>query len=368
MNSIRSSAFLALVIGGAASAAPPATIHIANNGVDSATCGGSAAPCRSIYAGLQRARAGDTVLVRPGLYGDLNGDGLLGGAGEEPNLGRTAVYVDKAVRLLSTNGAVVTVINAGGGVFNTVEINSNGVTFGAVDQGFTVAGAQFQGIYTFGITNARISGNIAAGLPSSGILVESSGVVEVSDNVVHDNGGSGITALASSESARVLIRRNKVYANSSGINAGSFGSHEISHNEISNNLNAGLSLDFTPSMVFRNLITGNGIGITSNSWSPDRLPTAGPTLVRNTLIGNQTTGVQIAAGPVPFTLRENNVYGNGTGPYEYFANCGVANFSGAPLNLANTYWGAGTGPGANPADSTCGNDPVITTPFATRPN
>src|SRR5262245_23176556 len=56
---------------GAAFATPPGTIHVATNGVDSAACGSFQAPCRTITRGLDRAQAGDTVLVRAGRYGDV---------------------------------------------------------------------------------------------------------------------------------------------------------------------------------------------------------------------------------------------------------------------------------------------------------
>ena len=62
------------------------------------------------------------------------------------------------------------------------------------------------------------------------------------------------------------------------------------------------------------------------------------------------------------------IAGNGVSDDEFGKNCGLANFTGAPLNAINSYWGAATGPGAEPADVTCGNDPVISAPFARSPN
>ena len=61
-----------------------ATLHVANNGIDSDTCGAGSAPCRSISRAIVNAAAGDTIVVGPGRYGDLNGDGSFGGPGEEP--------------------------------------------------------------------------------------------------------------------------------------------------------------------------------------------------------------------------------------------------------------------------------------------
>jgi len=63
--------------------ADSATLNVANNGVDSDICGAASAPCRSISQAIANAADGDTVVVGPGRYGDLNGDGRLGGPGEE---------------------------------------------------------------------------------------------------------------------------------------------------------------------------------------------------------------------------------------------------------------------------------------------
>src|SRR5205085_10263251 len=54
--------------------ASAATVYVANDGVDAASCGGKATPCRSISRGIANANSGDTLLVGPGRYGDLDGD------------------------------------------------------------------------------------------------------------------------------------------------------------------------------------------------------------------------------------------------------------------------------------------------------
>src|SRR5262247_2574920 len=59
-------------------------LSVANNGIDSTTCGSSGAPCRSISQAIAHASEGDTVVVGPGRYGDLNGNRILGEVGEEP--------------------------------------------------------------------------------------------------------------------------------------------------------------------------------------------------------------------------------------------------------------------------------------------
>ncbi|MBC8028417.1 MAG: right-handed parallel beta-helix repeat-containing protein [Steroidobacteraceae bacterium] len=365
-TSIRASALgaLALTI---ATGAFAGTIHVAANGVDAAGCGSFAAPCRTIGRGLESARVNDTVLVRPGVYGDVDRNGTLGGVGEEIPTALGTLRIAKPVKLLSTSGAATTVIIGSADLSATFEIASNGVTIGGPGEGFTIVGGRDHGVVTDNVTGMRIAGNVVTGAPFAGLFVSSSGVVEISDNDVHGNLQAGIIAMSLLDSARVLVRRNKVHSNGSGIVSSTFGPHEISANEISNNAFDGISVAFAPSLVFRNVVVGNGRGISSGTWSPDRPPSAGPTIARNTIIGNREVGLLVSAGPVAVKLRENNVYGNGIDP-GYFANCGLANFTGMALIATNTYWGAATGPGADPADATCGNDPVSTIPFATRPN
>jgi hypothetical protein len=342
--------------------ASAATVHVANNGLDSSTCGSFTAPCRSIGRGLDNARADDTVLVQPGRYGDLDRDGVLGGVGEETPDGEAALRISKPVKVLSTNGAVSTVIDGGSATQAAVEIASSNVTFGGIETGFTLIGGRDYGLFTDGFTNVRISGNVVRGAPSSGMLVISAGAIEVSDNVASDNPINGISAVSRIENGHVLVRRNKVYSNGTGISVAFLGSHEVSFNEMSDN-GVGLSVDHRPTLVFRNLVTGNRIGIIAASFTPGNLPATGPLIVRNTLIANSEVGILLTAAPVRVTLRENNFYGNGL-QNTFFPNCGIANVSNAPVSAANSYWGAPTGPGADPADVACGSDPVVTTPFA----
>ena len=58
-------------------------VRTANNGMDTLGYGTETLPCRSINRALSIAAAGDTVLVGPGRYGDLNENGIFGETGEE---------------------------------------------------------------------------------------------------------------------------------------------------------------------------------------------------------------------------------------------------------------------------------------------
>src|SRR5262249_14049499 len=61
------------------------TVYVANHGIGGAACGAKTSPCRSIdHAVNTIASDGDTVIVGPGTYGDLDGSGTLGDSpGEE---------------------------------------------------------------------------------------------------------------------------------------------------------------------------------------------------------------------------------------------------------------------------------------------
>ena len=76
------------------------------------------------------------------------------------------------------------------------------------------------------------------------------------------------------------------------------------------------------------------------------------TFSKNTALGNDI-GVEVRALGGAVTLSKNNLFGNGDRGAG--ANCGlyIDNVSGsAPLtvNATGNFWGAATGPGANPAD------------------
>ena len=49
-------------------AASAAMLYVANNGVDSGSCGPKTKPCRSITQAIHNAAAGDHIIVGPGRY------------------------------------------------------------------------------------------------------------------------------------------------------------------------------------------------------------------------------------------------------------------------------------------------------------
>jgi parallel beta-helix repeat protein len=312
-------------------AAAPRRLHVENNGVDSTTCGDARSPCRSISQGIENASPGDTVLVGPGQYGDLDGDGLLASPGEEHGQIGTGcvciVFVTKQVTLLSTDGAAATHIDSSRIDTPTIPIHiqASNVEVGRPGQGFMVTGStRYTGIAIFGAntSNVHVAGNIAQGNADGFSVFGHDNLVE--HNLVVLGDGPGIEV-----NGRNQVVRNNVIENADGI-----------------------SVEGTGHQLIENIVTGPGWGF--SILSGDAF------LLRNEIIGNHAAGIFIYPGANPL-IRDNNIYGNG-GPF--YPNCGIYNNSGRTITASKNYWGASTGPGSDPADGVCntGGSQVITAP------
>lgn len=340
-----------------------AIVHVANNGLDGPGCGTAASPCRSISAGIAAAAEGDTVAVHPGLYGELDMDGALGSQGEETGDNAAVLAVNKRVTILSTDGAAVTSIRGMEGK-SIVHITASGAQFGAKGAGFTLNNTNSWGISVDSVARGKIAGNILRNVPS-GIVIFSSELWEVNDNVVAITAGQGIVAQsANSGTGAVWIHDNVVYGDDfqEGIQVGPRAAHRVYDNVV-NGPYYGMTVSPGPSRVMRNLITNTRIGLAY--VRPYDIVTADslPVISRNSFIGNRGSGM-IAFQDQPFgiTLRENNFYANGS--------CGIATSGGTgTIDARNNYWGAPTGPSfVNPADPICDSTSpaVLYKPFAAR--
>jgi hypothetical protein len=81
------------------------------------------------------------------------------------------------------------------------------------------------------------------------------------------------------------------------------------------------------------------------------------TFTGNSAIGNREG---VATFTTNTTIERNNLYGNLAG------NCGLRNASGGTVNAPHNFWGAASGPGADPADQVCndGSSATNTGPHA----
>jgi parallel beta-helix repeat protein len=338
------------------------TLYAANNGLDSPACGAISDPCRTITQAIANAVDGDTIVAKPGRYGELDNDGALGSMGEEtgsalPNsLG--AVYVNKRVKLISSAGAGATTINAGGAASAAVHIAADGAQVGDRNAGFTLIGGREYGLYTGGPTDIAIIGNIARNAPFAGFMLHSFGTLEARLNTATGQGAIGIWVTGFGGNFGT-IANNLAFGNTTGIAVGGTGPHRVNGNEVSGN-DTGMSINYGESRIAQNQITANGFGIMINGYSDDPEAT-GPVITRNNILGNRTNGVYTLPGPAgaQIKVRENNIFGNG--------GCGSGNQSTAVIDARRNFWGAATGPSfQDPADPDCSAPgAMLTTPFAT---
>jgi Right handed beta helix region len=349
------------------SAQPSRAFYVANNGTDDLACGTPGDPCRSISQAVANAADGDTVRVRPGLYGDLNNDGDFDDPGDErPDpFFACMICIFKDVDIYSTRGAHLTVISLGDERLVTphdaIELRSDGVIFGARDHGFTVRGGANLGIKISGGRNVRVVGNIVQVAAHGISAVACNGPIYVLENVASRGSNAG-DAFAASFASSI---GNEICTDP--------GPLVLRDNVASDNGGTGFSISGSQFVIFRrNVSTRNNVGavvtgtgaLTDSSFIGNRaegilLIGGGSTLLRNTIVGNEGPGVRVTFPDNPpslsSTFHRNNIFGNGVNlgfggpPGLEAANCGVFNES-ARVNAEQNFWGSPAGPGADPAD------------------
>lgn len=286
------------------------TLHVANTGVDSATCGPQAAPCRSIGQAITNSSAGDTVVVGPGVYGDLTDNGDFLTPGEEPGgpaCGRGVICIDKPLIIESSHGAPATLYKDGGGV----QVLADGVVFGGAGKGFTLAGRSGNNIYVApGTTGSTVRGNVLS--RQSAIYLAGTGHVVDGNAAFSDSDGG--CCLVNVQGSGHSVTSNVILAQGSGI--------EVAGTDI---------------VIQGNSIFGNIVGI----------------------FVSDATNVRING---------NNIVANGQNSSDFVVNCGIYNTSGMTIDATNNFWGAASGPGPDPADEVCDAPSSTTTvsPFATQ--
>jgi hypothetical protein len=333
-------------------AAQGGTFYVANDGVDGSACGPKKSPCRSISQAVNtRAADGDKVIVGPGIYGDLNGNGTLGDSpGEETGGFDCVLLISRRVSLTSSDGAAVTVID--GRLDATgcnVGIVTDGTQFGKAGKGFTVtntASATGSGI-VINATNVQVQGNqiVATGMGSSTFGVGGPGTFL----------GTGILTVNSTQT--ILIESNQLVGWSGGIFPQGAGK-TIRKNVLALNndgIVGAISGDISGNIVVANGI-GIGLGLTANG-------------VGNAVYGNLYAGLTVNATPFSGALEKNDFAGNGYPTFSASPNCGVY-VPGPTISTVvaapNNYWGAATGPGADPGDVACSAGTVTSAPFASK--
>ena len=313
---------------------------VANDGVDSPTCGTVGNPCRSVSQAIQNAAAGDTITVGPGRYGDLNSNGTFTDAGDEAaevNTGcHCLVKVNKAVKIYSRDGADVTVLDAGGNHIAVVDIQATGAIFGTKLKGFTLTGAGGSTVQGAGlvidanVNNVIVGGNRSVANAAYGFYVN--------DNTTFDQ-FVGNVAVANQGDGFAM----------SGV------SHVFSGNTATANAGNGFNILSGSSLLFtHNVVVGNNQGISDMS-----IDATSGTLNGNSFIGNRDVGILMSSAL--FSITKNNIFGNVGSSGD---DCGIETTTSS-IAAPGNFFGAATGPGAAPANGVCGGT-VTAAPFATK--
>lgn len=312
--------------------------YVGNNGDDSSGCATKDFPCRSITRAISGALAGDTIIVGPGVYGDLNGSGVLGDfPGEEaaPVGCNCMIEVDKQLTIESRDGALVTVLDAAGLAPIVVHIDESGAVFGKVNQGFTIRRGASVGLQTDpAVQKVKVQGNIALGNTGNGFDISGAGggknAVVVLDNIaVRNTVGFVLSGTGNS------MHNNRAVRNSTGFSVQGTG-HTVTQNVAIENLMGGFEIV---------LLAG--------------LPNPVSSFTKNVAVGNGAFGIEVLADSLldadaTVVIKNNDMFGND----DESNNCGLGidNESATKhvtVTAAKNYWGAAAGVGVNPADGAC---------------
>lgn len=204
---------------------PAATfIFVATTGTDSATCGPTATPCKTIQKAIDNAEAGDALIVRAGSYNEcivvVPGNGLGG------------LYVESEE--FGTTGDVGTTVIDGADVCDADSLTP-GPVVKLIDRsllrGFVIEHGGDSGVQAFGavtieknIIDANATPSVGGGLYlGTGLnLSDPNAKAVIKTNAIHDNtsaaDGAGIyvDASASGVPSLVEITGNAVTANTAG--------------------------------------------------------------------------------------------------------------------------------------------------------
>jgi hypothetical protein len=362
-------ALAGLLLWALAGEAEAVTRYVANNGVDSDSCGSLSSPCRSLSKAIAHANPRDRIVVGPGKYGDLDDDGIF-----EPEYGEEAaevgtgcycmIKVNKQLTILPRTWAGETVLDANGAdaVVVRVVAEGSGAVFGNVRKGFTLIGSARSGLVTEPNTNnVTVGGNLAIGNTNEGFYLHppSSGHL-LRGNLAIGNGRYGFALRGSGHWANGNLSVANGYH---GFDLdGSL--HRATNNTASAN---GTSPAFSP--------RGSGFGLagsehsvtgnvaSANGFTGFEVNGSGHVLMGNTAHGNIEEGIRIVTGDL-LTISRNNLAGN-----DPDTNCGMGNLSGGTVVATNNFWGTAVGPGLDPGDGACdfnAGSVTNTAPFATK--
>lgn len=315
----------------------------------------------TVQAGLNASVSGDQVWVARGTYVERitlkAGVALYGGYSGSGTTRDIATYV--TILDGSQGGSVVT---SPSGASSTTRID-----------GFTIRngrGYNGGGLYCNGsaptIANNIITGNSAyqdeGGGGGWGGGVYCSGSATITTNTITGNSGSPGGGIYCNSSP--TITNNKITKNTSGMGAGIYcddtSSPTVSNNIISENIGDGILAVAASGSITNNTITGNcaGRGINGYGHVPNTLA------ISNNIVAFNESGVAIAGSGDKPALRNNCIYGNTSSNYSgvlagegdisldpLLADMAYGNLHIQPTSpCRNTGWGSAPGIGATDID------------------
>jgi hypothetical protein len=210
---------------------------------------------------------------------------------------------------------------------------ASGTVFGKNSKGFTIAGGA--GVVGLTINNAA-TGVIVTGNTSSyndfGFRADASNAA-FNNNRAVGNLFQGIFVTATASIVGNVVTQGA----QNGIWLAGGGPHTVKGNVSSGNLGDGIFID---AVAPGSVVTGNAV------------------------LDNGVSGIEVtAAGSA--TLGKNSIFGNGT---TSGSNCGLTSAAAVAIDASKSFWGAGSGPGPDPADAICGPSAgsVTVAPVATK--
>ena len=213
----------ALLVASAGPAGAATNFYVATNGIDSASCGTSSSPCRTVQVAIDKTVAGDTVLVRSGVYNEC--------IVVVPGSGAGGIVVQ--TEQFSTSGTPGAATLDGEGVCDTA--TAPGPVAVVYDlsslKGFAIKNGGDSGVWGLGavvITSNVITSNetpsVGGGifLAMSPYTTDSAKKAEIKSNIIRDNtsgtDGAGIfvQAVADGIESHVEIDDNTLQTNTAG--------------------------------------------------------------------------------------------------------------------------------------------------------
>ena len=312
------------------SAAAAATYYVAKNGSNNHSCSSAqstSAPKLTIKSGLSCLKAGDTLFIRAGTYGEAIYNPPSGSSWSSPVT--ISAYSGESVTVKPGSSTPVNLAYQGSSlryiIFNGITFdagraskhaaNLDGVNYGTSVRYIRFRNCEFKNATTSGILSGRganflefigckVHDNGSSTNYDHGLYLQSSdSLIERCD--IYNNKSAGVhiyTGISGDSTNRNIVRKNRVHHNKHGVILGSGDGNSASNNLIYNHPSHGIMLGFNST---------NG------------------KLYNNTVYQNGGEGIQIRSASSNTSVRNNISYRNG------MAN--IPNYAGSRTTLSNNF-------------------------------